>query len=248
MPAIEDVLINDEKKRIIIVGAGLVGSMEALFCAQRNYKVDVYEYRSDPRKQKYFAGRSINLALSARGRASLRAVGAEDYVLKTGIPMYARMLHSHSGVRTPMPYGKEGQYISSIDRRLLNEHLISLVDSNPNVNYYFNDKFVASNLKTGVATFENASGRHDESGHLIIGCDGAFSNIRKELMKITRMNYSQVLLFSSFHSFLKTFPKVSKAGFDLREPGKKTIDYPQRRCLSKSLENHYDEDSEQLPN
>ena len=67
-------------------------------------------------------------------------------------------------------------------------------------------------------------------------------------MKITRMNYSQVLLFSSFHSFLKTFPKVSKAGFDLREPGKKTIDYAQKRCLSKSLENHYDEDSEQLPN
>ena len=195
MTAIEDVLTDDKKKRIIIVGAGLVGSLEALFCAQRNYKVDVYEYRSDPRKQKYFAGRSINLALSARGRASLRAVGAEEHVLKTGIPMYARMLHSHSGVRTPMPYGKEGQYISSIDRRLLNEHLISLVDSNPNVNYYFNDKLVASNLKTGVATFENASGRHDESGHLIIGCDGTFSNIRKELMKITRMNYSQVFCY-----------------------------------------------------
>ena len=205
MAAIEDVLIDDEKKRIIIVGAGLVGSLEALFCAQRNYRVDVYEYRSDPRKQKYFAGRSINLALSARGRASLRAVGAEEHVLKTGIPMYARMLHSHNGVRTPMPYGKEDQYISSIDRRLLNEHLISLVDSNPNVNYYFNDRLVASNLKTGVATFENATGRHDESGHLIIGCDGAFSNVRKELIKTTRMNYSQVLFLSNFDISFKNY-------------------------------------------
>ena len=205
MAAIEDVLLDDEKRRIIIVGAGLVGSLEALFCAQRNYRVDVYEYRSDPRKQKYFAGRSINLALSARGRASLRAVGAEEHVLKTGVPIYARMLHSHNGVRTPMSYGKEDQYISSIDRRLLNEHLISLVDSNPNVNYYFNDKLVASDLKTGIATFENATGRHDESGHLIIGCDGAFSNIRKELMKTTRMNYSQVLLLSNFDIFLKNY-------------------------------------------
>ena len=205
MAAIEDALLDDEKKRIIIVGAGLVGSLEALFCAQRNYRVDVYEYRSDPRKQKYFAGRSINLALSARGRASLRAVGAEEHVLKTGVPIYARMLHSHNGVRTPMPYGKEDQYISSIDRRLLNEHLISLVDANLNVNYYFNDKLVASDLKTGIATFENATGRHDESGHLIIGCDGAFSNIRKELMKTTRMNYSQVLLLSNFDIFLKNY-------------------------------------------
>ena len=205
MAAIEDVLLDDEKKRIIIVGAGLVGSLEALFCTQRNYRVDVYEYRSDPRKQKYFAGRSINLTLSARGRASLRAVGAEEHVLKTGVPIYARMLHSHNGVRTPMPYGEEDQYISSIDRRLLNEHLISLVDSNPNVNYYFNDKLVASDLKTGVATFENATGRHDESGHLIIGCDGAFSNIRKELLKTTRMNYSQVLLLSNFDIFLKNY-------------------------------------------
>ena len=205
MAAIEDVLIDEEKKRIIIVGAGLVGSLEALFCAQRNYRIDVYEYRSDPRKQKYFAGRSINLALSARGRASLRAVGAEEHVLKTGIPMYARMLHSHNGVRTPMPYGKEDQYISSIDRRLLNEHLISLVDSNPNVNYYFNDKLVASDLKNGVATFENATGRHDETGHLIIGCDGAFSNVRKELIKTTRMNYSQVLFLSNFDIFFKNY-------------------------------------------
>ena len=205
MVAIEDVLIDDEKKRIIIVGAGLVGSLEALFCAQRNYRVDVYEYRSDPRKQKYFAGRSINLTFSARGRASLRAVGAEEHVLKTGVPIYARMLHSHNGVRTPMPYGKEDQYISSIDRRLLNEHLISLVDSNPNVNYYFNDRLVASNLKTGVATFENATGRHDESGHLIIGCDGAFSNVRKELIKTTRMNYSQVLFLSNIDISFKNY-------------------------------------------
>ena len=73
-----------------------------------------------------------------------------------------------------MPYGKDDQYMLSIEQQILNEHLISLVDSNPNVNFYFNDKLISSDLKTGVATFENTFGRHDECDHLIIGCHGAF--------------------------------------------------------------------------
>ena len=73
-----------------------------------------------------------------------------------------------------MPYGKDDQYMLSIERQILNEYLISLVDSNPNVNCYFNDKLISSDLKTGVATFENTFGRHDECDHLIIGCHGAF--------------------------------------------------------------------------
>ena len=73
-----------------------------------------------------------------------------------------------------MPYGKDDQYMLSIERQILNEYLISLVDSNPNVNFYFNDKLISSDLKTGVATFEYTFGRHDECDHLIIGCHGAF--------------------------------------------------------------------------
>ena len=73
-----------------------------------------------------------------------------------------------------MPYGKDDQYMLSIERQILNEYLISLVDSNPNVNFYFNDKLISSDLKTGVATFENTFGRHDECDHLIIGCHCAF--------------------------------------------------------------------------
>jgi len=186
-----DTLDNTDKKRILIVGAGLVGSLQALYFAQRSYKVDIFERRPDPRETNYYAGRSINLALSERGRAALRLVGAEDHVVKTGIQMHSRMLHSHDGKRTPMPYGKKDQYILSIDRRLLNEHLIGLVDSDPNIKFNFNDKFIGGDLKSGSLTFENVQGKHEEKGHLILGCDGSFSNIRKELMKITRMNFNQ---------------------------------------------------------
>ncbi|KAG2467518.1 FMN2 protein, partial [Polypterus senegalus] len=61
------------------------------------------------RKAKIVKGRSINLALSLRGRQALKAVGMEDKIVSKGIPMHARMIHSLSGKRTPIPYGKKGQ-------------------------------------------------------------------------------------------------------------------------------------------
>ena len=54
-------------------------------------------------------GRSINLALSVRGREALKGVGMEEKVIKKGIPMYARMIHNRDGTRRPIPYGKGDQ-------------------------------------------------------------------------------------------------------------------------------------------
>ena len=54
-------------------------------------------------------GRSINLALSVRGREALKGVGMEDKVIQKGIPMYARMIHNRDGTRRPIPYGKGDQ-------------------------------------------------------------------------------------------------------------------------------------------
>ena len=64
---------------------------------------------TDIRKQQAVAGRSINLALSCRGREALRHVGLEEYVISNGIPMYARMIHDLDGKRRPIPYGRKDQ-------------------------------------------------------------------------------------------------------------------------------------------
>ena len=64
---------------------------------------------TDIRKQGTVKGRSINLALSQRGREALRAVGLEEYITSNGIPMYARMIHDLDGTRRPIPYGKSDQ-------------------------------------------------------------------------------------------------------------------------------------------
>ena len=59
------------KKNVIIVGAGLAGSLCALYMLKREYNVSIYERRPDMRKIKLVAGRSINLALSTRGWTAL---------------------------------------------------------------------------------------------------------------------------------------------------------------------------------
>lgn len=115
-----------DHERVAVVGAGLVsdscqatrsrrvlqqvGAMAASFLARRGLHVDLYEMRSDIRLAEHVHGKSINLALSDRGRAALRALGLEQEVLRQhAIPMRARLIHDLSGRRRPIPYGNKDQ-------------------------------------------------------------------------------------------------------------------------------------------
>lgn len=71
--------------------------MAALHLGKLGHKVDLFEYREDIRTAELVIGRSINLALSARGRKALAEVGLEEKLLEHGIPMYARMIHGRDG-------------------------------------------------------------------------------------------------------------------------------------------------------
>ena len=79
-------------KKIIVVGAGLCGTLLALRLAQRGNRVTVYERRPDMRSANISVGRSINLALSDRGLKGLRLVGLEEKVASLVIPMEGRTI------------------------------------------------------------------------------------------------------------------------------------------------------------
>jgi kynurenine 3-monooxygenase len=83
-------------KSVTVVGAGLVGSLIAIYLANRKYKVTVLERRSDMRKANVDGGRSINLALSTRGLAALEEIGLAETIRKNAIPMKGRMMHDVS--------------------------------------------------------------------------------------------------------------------------------------------------------
>ena len=57
--------------KITIVGAGLGGSLLAIYLARRKYEVHVFERRGDLRREPVEVGRSIKLTLAERGLAAL---------------------------------------------------------------------------------------------------------------------------------------------------------------------------------
>jgi len=186
-------------KVVAVVGAGLVGALEAIYLAKRGAEVHIYEYREDIRKMEHVPGRSINLAMSVRGLAALRKVGLDEH-MKTeyGIPMHARMIHSPAGSLNAIPYGKDGEAIYSVGRRYVNEILLDEGDKEENISYHFSHKLIKAELDLPQLTFENrGEGVAEEDKvvvvrpDLVIGCDGAYSTIRKEMMKRPRFNYSQ---------------------------------------------------------
>ena len=85
------------EKKVIIVGAGLVGSLWAVYMQKAGYKVTIYERRPDIREAEISAGKSINLALSNRGWKALRNAGVEEEVRKIAIPMPGRIMHDLDG-------------------------------------------------------------------------------------------------------------------------------------------------------
>uniref|UniRef100_A0A3B4BHG3 FAD-binding domain-containing protein n=1 Tax=Periophthalmus magnuspinnatus TaxID=409849 RepID=A0A3B4BHG3_9GOBI len=109
--------------------------------------------------------------------------------------MHARMIHSLYGKQSPIPYGKKGQYILSVDRANLNKQLLTEAERYSNTKLNFDHKLQDWNAETGTMTFTNiAQVLEHILADLIVGCDGAFSAIRKQFLRRSRFNYSQTYI------------------------------------------------------
>uniref|UniRef100_A0A8C3GBK4 Kynurenine 3-monooxygenase n=1 Tax=Cyclopterus lumpus TaxID=8103 RepID=A0A8C3GBK4_CYCLU len=191
----EDSTGRPTKKTVAVVGGGLVGALNACFFAKRGFKVEVFETREDIRQAEVVKGRSINLALSHRGRQALNKVGIEDKIVSKGIPMNSRMIHSLSGTQSQIPYGKKGQFILSVDRANLNKELLTEAETYPNTNLNFDHKLQDWSAETGQMTFARSDGSTEQiKADLIVGCDGAFSALRKQFLRRSLFNYSQTYI------------------------------------------------------
>lgn len=175
-----------KKNKVTIVGAGLVGALQSIYMAKAGYDVTIYERRSDMRENRISAGRSINLALSDRGFKSLQNVGLADSIRSIGIPMRGRMMHDLEGNLSFQPYGKANQSIYSVSRGGLNCRLMDEAEKN-GVKILFDQTCSSVDLENATAVFGDKTVEAD----LLIGADGAHSEVRNALQKTNRFNYSQ---------------------------------------------------------
>jgi len=205
---------NHKIRNITIIGAGLVGSLLAIFLAKRGYKVTVYERRPDMRKGGEFGGRSINLALSNRGWWPLEQAGVADEVREMIIPMKGRMIHDQNSELTFQPYGKEGQFINSVSRAGLNMLLINSAES-LGVKFNFEHFCLDVDLENTIVKLENSSQAKKVSSDLIIGADGAFSAVRFAMQMTDRFNYSQQYIDHGYKEL--TIPAGKNGEFQLEK-------------------------------
>ncbi|NNK60013.1 MAG: FAD-dependent monooxygenase [Flavobacteriaceae bacterium] len=189
----------ENKQNVLIIGAGLCGSLLALRLGQRGYNVNVYEMRPDLRKVDISAGRSINLAFSDRGNKAMKLVGIEDKVKALCIPMNGRMLHDKEGNTILSNYsGREHEYINSISRGELNGLLLTEAEKHENVTMYFNKKCKSVDFEKTTATFKDFETKNEfvEDADIIIATDGAGSAMRRSyyLGKKFLFSFSQEFL------------------------------------------------------
>ncbi len=181
-------------QKVIIIGAGLSGSLLGIYLAKRGIEANIYESRGDMRKEEMSAGRSINLALSNRGIAALKEIRLDEYMLAEAVPMHGRMIHSVDGQTKLLPYsGREGEYINSVSRSGLNIALMNEAEKYAGVKFYFNEKLVDFDCKSGEAKFESGK---IVKGDTLIATDGAGSKVRDAMLHggVPRFNFSQQFL------------------------------------------------------
>ena len=172
----------NKKQNILIIGAGLCGSLLALRLGQRGFNVTVMEMRPDLRTVDISAGRSINLAFSDRGNKAMKLVGIEDKVKALCIPMNGRMLHDREGNTILSNYsGRAHEYINSISRGELNGLLLTEAEKHENVNIFFNRQCKSVDFEKTTAHFKDYDTNSEfvEDADIIIATDGAGSAMRK---------------------------------------------------------------------
>ncbi len=197
---------------ITLVGAGLAGSLLAIFLARRGYRVTLLERRLDPRKTAApaSAGRSINLALANRGIAALEEVGVMGSVRSELIPMVGRMLHDEEGRLRLIPYGnKPHEVIYSVSRAGLNTLLVDAAEATGRVSIRFGQTV------TGVDFANRRVLPQTTPYDVLIGTDGSASAVRAAILEQTHGRLDEEPLGHGYKEL--SIPPAPGGGFQMNK-------------------------------
>ena len=181
-------------KKIAVVGAGLVGSLLAIYLKRAGHIVHVFDRSPDIRNVQ-FSGRSINLVMSQRGWKALERLNLQQEIQKIGIPVDKRAIHIANEALNYQFYGKEGEAIYSLSRGVLNRKMIDLAEAE-GVEFKFEQKIWDVSLDSATLhQGETERGEwHDLEYDIVFGADGAFSRVRHRMQRQSMFNYSQDFL------------------------------------------------------
>jgi kynurenine 3-monooxygenase len=179
-------------ERVAIVGAGLAGCLLATLLARRGIAVTLFERREDPRIAGPERGRSINLAISARGLEALSQVGLREQALSRALPMHGRMVHSRTGQQSFRPYSADGKHaINSISRAELNLALLEVAERTTGVSVRFAHRLRECDLTAGKLSFDTPDRARRCPAGIVLAADGAYSAARRAVTFRPGFTFSQ---------------------------------------------------------
>jgi kynurenine 3-monooxygenase len=168
-----------------IIGAGPVGALMGLMLARRGQRVRMIERRPDPRTAAPEGGRSINLALAARGTLALEHAGLSSRIAPEMIAMPGRMLHDEHAALQFLPYGQNThEVIYAISRERLNRILIEAAAEHPHIELCFNTRCIDLDPQRASLQLRDEGGgaARSEPFELLLAADGAGSAVRGALL------------------------------------------------------------------
>ena len=165
-----------------VIGAGQCGTLLAITLARMELKVDVFERFDDPRIHDAEAGRSINLALAARGINGLRRTGIHGEIEPLLVPMRGRMVHHLDGTTEFLPYGQRAnEEIYSVTRGGLNQVLLDCAERDPNIDLHFRQQAIGFDAPDRTVHMRNNDdgSLYQVEAQPLFAADGAGSVIRR---------------------------------------------------------------------
>lgn len=191
----EDTVFSN--KKVVVIGAGLAGTLMAILLAKRGADVEVIE-RMDYRDGVPFSNRrSFNITISSRGVVALKAAGIWERVQARTIPITGRMCHMGME-QTEFPYSSDkSAKLHGARRADVNDELLNCAREIPNIKFRFSSSIESLDKNTGSITVASVSGDERETisdADFVIGADGVFSTVRQMIHKGERAEYHQRFL------------------------------------------------------
>ncbi len=203
--------------KVLIVGSGPCGVLLCHYLLPRgNYKIDIYDRRSDPRTISFSNYRAYPITLSERGLRALREIdGLEEVVKAQGVEITGTIFHIKNG---KSKFVSKKKPLIGIDRTALVINLLEQLTKkfdDSQLNIHFNSKCTQVDLKTKTVTFENETTEELIVNYdLLIGADGCGSVVRKHLLKTEGFKCQQNYVRSQYKTVF--LPGPSEEGHNLK--------------------------------
>ncbi|KQT54870.1 hypothetical protein ASG43_04830 [Aureimonas sp. Leaf454] len=193
MPDIESTALSGQK--IVIIGAGLAGTLCAIMLAQRGARVEIVE------RQVFEPGgdsgnkRSFNITVSSRGEAALKAARVWDKVRARTIAITGRVCHEGLGT-TAFPYSRDRSVALHGARRSdVNAELVAAARTYEGITFRLGWTLLDLDKTTGAVTIGPVTGEEPaqtiRDADFVIGADGVHSAMRRLIHRGERANFEQ---------------------------------------------------------